>query len=258
MGLDDILQEKRDRAAAQQADYGVLVSEAQARRFALAQRVATELGNALKETGDPALSSPIVQKVMGAIGVSTAVQIDCQGRNRMTHFQASVTCKPGAEAVCSAVEVTLPNRAQGVFRPTKQGGFTPSAACVSLSSKSTPPRCIRSSKRWRVGRRGMVFQGEPDTNGLQHFAQLQADISGLLAKRLGATPDNVEKFGHGTFVSGMEYGERGHKGDLVFYVSRDDAIGHPRSRLRFAWRAYTAAKIVDKLIAAYEALKLNE
>jgi hypothetical protein len=124
MGLDDILQEKRDRAGAQRADHGESVREAQARRLALAQRVETELSNALKATGDPALSSPAVQKVMGAIGVSTAVQIDCHGRNGTTHFQASVRCEPGAEATCSAITVILPNRARGVFPPTKQQAFT--------------------------------------------------------------------------------------------------------------------------------------
>jgi hypothetical protein len=104
----------------------------------------------------------------------------------------------------------------------------------------------------------MVFQGEPDSNAAQHFAELKAEVSRLLAGRLGANPDDPEKFGHGTFVSAMEYGEPGQKGDLVFYVSRDDVIGHPRKRFRFEWRAYTAAKIADELVAAYETLKLNE
>lgn len=104
----------------------------------------------------------------------------------------------------------------------------------------------------------MVFQSEPDPNAAQHFAELKAEIARLLTERLGADPDNVEKFGHGTFVSGMEYGESGQKGDLVFYVSRADVIGHARRRLRFEWRAYTASKIANELVAAYEALKLNE
>ena len=126
MGLDDILQEKQERAAAQRAGVGDAIRDAQTRRLAFAKRVESELSDALKATGDPALSSPTVQKIIGSMGVSSAVQIDCQGRHGTTHFQATVTCEPGAEATCSWIKVVLPNGTPAArYRPTTKTAFSP-------------------------------------------------------------------------------------------------------------------------------------
>jgi hypothetical protein len=133
MGLDDILQEKQDRAAARRADWGNLVREAQTRRLAFTTRVEMELCAALKATGDPALSSPVVQKIIGQAGESSAVLVDCQGRHGTTHFQATVMCEPGAEATCSPIKVTLPTGAHDLYRATM---------------RSTPHPRARVSESW--------------------------------------------------------------------------------------------------------------
>lgn len=127
MGLDDVLQGQRDRAAAQRAGYGDTVREAQSRRFAFAKRVETELCDALRATGDDALANPVVQKITSASVGVTPVQVDCQGRSGTTHFQANVTCDAGAEPTCSAIKITLAGtRGRAHFRPTTHTGFSAS------------------------------------------------------------------------------------------------------------------------------------
>ncbi len=41
-----------------------------------------------------------------------------------------------------------------------------------------------------------------------------------LGAQLAANPDDAGQFGHGTVVCAMDYGDRGEKGDMVWYVSR--------------------------------------
>jgi hypothetical protein len=77
-------------------------------------------------------------------------------------------------------------------------------------------------------------------------------VRSLLAERLGSHTDDADRFGHGRFVFGAEYGERGAKGDMVWYVSRDDNL--LRQRLTFEWRAYTPERVAEMLLQAYEEL----
>lgn len=77
-------------------------------------------------------------------------------------------------------------------------------------------------------------------------------VRSILADRLGSHPGNTAAFGHGQFVFGAEYGERGHKGDMVWYVSRDD--NRVRRRLSIEWRSYTPERTADMLLQAYEEL----
>ena len=100
----------------------------------------------------------------------------------------------------------------------------------------------------------MNFDGKPNAADRHNQDRLRNRISQLLAERLHPHAGNAEKFGNGRFIwGGAEYGDRGTKGDAVFYVSRDDVRGK-RRRLRFEWRAYTAERVAEELLAAYEAL----
>jgi hypothetical protein len=85
----------------------------------------------------------------------------------------------------------------------------------------------------------------------QEYQDKIAAVRAILATHLGPTPDNSDQFGSGTFVCAMDYGERGNKGDMVWYISRKDDLLRRRKRLPFEWRAYTADKIAEALLAAY-------
>jgi hypothetical protein len=86
----------------------------------------------------------------------------------------------------------------------------------------------------------------------QNYRDYVQRIRSLLAERLGSHPGDADSFGHGQFVFGAEYGDRGDKGDMVWYVSRDD--NRVRRRLTVEWRAYTPERVVDMLLQAYEEL----
>ena len=88
-------------------------------------------------------------------------------------------------------------------------------------------------------------------NEEQDYQDKIAAVREILSTRLDANPDDAEHFGNGTFIYAMEYGDRGEKGDMVWYVSRKDDLLRQRKRLPFEWRAYTADKIADALLAAY-------
>ena len=57
-------------------------------------------------------------------------------------------------------------------------------------------------------------------------------VRDVLATHLDAHPGNPERFGNGTFIYAMDYGDRGDKGDMVWYVSRKDDLLRRRTRLR--------------------------
>lgn len=88
----------------------------------------------------------------------------------------------------------------------------------------------------------------------QHYRDYIQSIRSILAERLGANPNDGDTFGHGQFAFAAEYGERGNKGDMVWYVSRDD--NRMRRRLTVEWRAYSPQRTADMLLQAYEELSL--
>jgi len=85
----------------------------------------------------------------------------------------------------------------------------------------------------------------------QDYKDKIAAVREILGARLDANPDNSDQFGRGMFVYAMEYGDRGDKGDMVWYVSRKDDLLRRRKRMPFEWRAFTPEKIADALLAAY-------
>jgi hypothetical protein len=139
MGLDDILREKQEQTARNIADMAKAPAIAQGRRLAFADRVTRELIEALKATGDPALSSPMPIKVMGALGVSSAVQVECHSQSGRSVFICTVTCGLGEpEAKCSDIEIILPNGSRGTFQPTsgtalKYSGVPESAFSIDVT-----------------------------------------------------------------------------------------------------------------------------
>lgn len=83
-------------------------------------------------------------------------------------------------------------------------------------------------------------------------------VRALLAEKLGSDPANPDRFGCGLFVfGGAEYGEQGRKGDVIWYVSRDDTLLRGRRRLTFEWRAHTPEKIAETLLNTYEELGVS-
>jgi len=88
-------------------------------------------------------------------------------------------------------------------------------------------------------------------NEEQDYQDKIAAVREILGTHLAANPDDSEQFGNGAFAYAMEYGDSGDKGDMVWYVSRKDDVLRRRKRLPFEWRAYTAEKIANALLAAY-------
>lgn len=88
-------------------------------------------------------------------------------------------------------------------------------------------------------------------NQEQDYQDKIAAIRAIIGAKLGPKPGYSEEFGNGTFVYVMEYGDRGDKGDMVWYVSRKDDLLRRRKRLSFEWRAYSAERIAETVLAAY-------
>jgi hypothetical protein len=86
----------------------------------------------------------------------------------------------------------------------------------------------------------------------QNYQQYIANVRAILADRLGANPGNPESFGNGEFYISAEYGDRGDKGDVVLYVSRND--NRMRRRLTLEWRSFTPERTAEALLQAYEYL----
>jgi hypothetical protein len=86
----------------------------------------------------------------------------------------------------------------------------------------------------------------------QPYREYVERVRSILGERLGSRQGNIDAFGHGQFVFAAEYGERGNKGDMVWYVSRDD--NRMRRRLTIEWRAYTPERTAEMLLQAYEEL----
>lgn len=80
-------------------------------------------------------------------------------------------------------------------------------------------------------------------------------VRSTLATQLASDPHNPDRFGEGCFVCGGPlYGERGKKGDVVWYVSRDSDPLHRRKPVSYEWRALTTEKAAANLLETYEKL----
>jgi hypothetical protein len=74
----------------------------------------------------------------------------------------------------------------------------------------------------------------------------------MLAERLGADPNDADRFGNGEFIFGMHYGMEGQRGAMLWRITRLDSPGRPHTQLTFQWRLNTARQMAESLISAYE------
>lgn len=89
----------------------------------------------------------------------------------------------------------------------------------------------------------------------QDYLERTHRVRSLLAAQLEADPNDADHFGLGLFVfGGAEYGNPGKKGDVIWYVSREDDPLRRRRRLTFEWRAHTPEKIAETLLKTYQDL----
>ena len=79
-------------------------------------------------------------------------------------------------------------------------------------------------------------------------------VRAILADRLGADPQNSDRFGNAQFAHAMLYGEEGERGVMSWQILRLDLPTHPQVRVTFHWRSNTTKQMAEKLIAAYENL----
>jgi hypothetical protein len=80
-------------------------------------------------------------------------------------------------------------------------------------------------------------------------------VKTILAQRLGADPNNSDRFGNGQFAFAMDYGPEGQRGTMIWQIVRLDSPERPSTRLALLWRSNTAKQIADFLINAYEKLE---
>jgi hypothetical protein len=78
----------------------------------------------------------------------------------------------------------------------------------------------------------------------------------MLGERLGADPNNRDRFGNAQFHSAMLYGAEGERGTMVWNILRLDSAKHPTTDVHFHWRSATAKQMTDALVIAYEKLVL--
>jgi hypothetical protein len=76
----------------------------------------------------------------------------------------------------------------------------------------------------------------------------------ILAQRLGADPNDSDRFGNGQFAFAMDYGPEGQRGTMIWQIVRLDRPERPSTRLTLLWRSNTPKQIADFLIGAYEKL----
>jgi hypothetical protein len=53
----------------------------------------------------------------------------------------------------------------------------------------------------------------------------------ILAQRLGADPNDSDRFGNGEFAFGMDYGPEGQRGAMIWQIVRLDSPERPSTRL---------------------------
>ena len=82
-------------------------------------------------------------------------------------------------------------------------------------------------------------------------------VRAILADRLGADPNDSDRFGNGNFVFAMDYGPEGQRGVMVWQITRFDMAERRQTSFRCQWRAYSAKQMAADLITAYERLGSN-
>jgi hypothetical protein len=101
----------------------------------------------------------------------------------------------------------------------------------------------------------MELQNRPDGGRQQaDYSATTERVRELLRARLGGDCDNSERFGQGRFTFGMDYGDAGDHGQMIWIVTRYGDTPTGRREWRGPWHSTPPENVAATLIELYEEL----
>ena len=130
-------------------------------------------------------------------------------------------------------------------------GFTGSSAALAITRRGA---CLFTDGRYKTQAAEEVARYLKSLGIAVDYEGRISKVRAILADRLGADPQNSDRFGNAQFAHAMLYGEEGERGVMSWQILRLDLPTHPQVRVTFHWRSNTTKQMAEKLIAAYENL----